>query len=73
VTAALFVFHTIFSLTLILLILLHRGGGGGLSDMFGGGGASMQGSAMVEKNLTRLTVVAAMGFILTTIGLLFVL
>ena len=69
--AAMIVVHVFFSLGLILLILLHRGSGGGLSDMLGGGGASMQGSAVVEKNLDRLTVVAAVGFMSTTIGLLF--
>lgn len=64
----LIVLHVIFSLILVLFILLHRGAGGGLSDMFGGGvGAGLQGSAMVEKNLDRLTVAAAIGFLLTTV------
>jgi preprotein translocase subunit SecG len=45
------------SLLLMALILLHRGKGGGLSDMFGGGmSSSLGGSAVVEKNLDRLTV-----------------
>lgn len=59
--------HVIFSAILVLFILLHRGTGGGLSDMFGGGGGSLGGSAVVEKNLDRLTVVAAVGFLTTTI------
>lgn len=63
----LFVLHVIFSLMLVLLILLHRGQGGGLSDMFGGGGGGLQGSAIVEKNLDRLTVVAAVGFVIVDI------
>lgn len=64
---ALIVLHVVFSLVLVLFILLHRGAGGGLSDMFGGGvGAGLQGSAMVEKNLDRLTVAAAIGFLATT-------
>lgn len=63
--------HVFFSFALIALILLHRGSGGGLSDMLGGGGASMQGSAVVEKNLDRLTVAAAVGFVGSNIGLLF--
>ncbi len=46
------------SVLLIVLILLHRGKGGGLSDMFGGGvSSSLGGSAVVEKNLDRMTVV----------------
>ena len=46
------------SLLLIALILLHRGKGGGLSNMFGGGvSSSLGGSAVVEKNLDRMTIV----------------
>lgn len=66
-TIALVSFHVLFSFLLILLILLHRGAGGGLSDMFGGGGASVQGSAVVERNLDRLTIAAAIGFTTTTV------
>jgi preprotein translocase subunit SecG len=56
-------FHVILSLVVILFILLHRGQGGGLSDMFGGGaGGALQGSAVVEKNLDRLTIITAILF-----------
>lgn len=65
--ATLIVLQVIFSAILVLLILLHRGQGGGLSDMFGGGGGGMQGSAIVEKNLDRLTVITAIGFVLVDI------
>ena len=58
------------ALALVFLVLLHSGKGGGLSDMFGGGmGAAAQGSTVVEKNLDRLTVVAAVIFTFTTLGL----
>lgn len=67
--AVLLVLHVIFSGLLVLFILLHRGQGGGLSDMFGGGAGGMQGSAIVEKNLDRLTVVSAVGFILVDVFL----
>ncbi len=68
--ATLIVFHLLASFVLILFILLHAGRGGGLSDMFGGaGGGSMAGSTVVEKNLDRLTVVVALIFMFTTIGL----
>lgn len=60
----LIVLHVIFSMMLVLFILLHRGQGGGLSDMFGGGGGALGGSAIVEKNLDRLTVAAAVGLLL---------
>jgi preprotein translocase subunit SecG len=70
VTAVVLVLHVIVSLTLVLLVLLHSGKGGGLSDMFGGGlGASAAGSTVVEKNLDRLTVIAALVFSFTTISL----
>lgn len=57
------------ALALIFLILLHSGRGGGLSDMFGGGqlGGSMAGSTVVERNLDRLTVIAAIIFIFTSV------
>jgi preprotein translocase subunit SecG len=69
-TPLVIVIHVIVSLALIVLVLLHSGKGGGLSDMFGGGmGAAAAGSTAVEKNLDRITVVAAVTFVFTTIGL----
>jgi preprotein translocase subunit SecG len=73
VTATLIVLHIIFSLLLVLFILLHRGQGGGLSDMFGGGAGAIQGSAVVEKNLDRLTVFTAVGFIVVDVLLVRIL
>lgn len=62
--------HVIVSLAMLVLVLLHSGKGGGLSDMFGGGmGAAAQGSTVVEKNLSRATVFAAIIFTITTISL----
>lgn len=59
--------HVAVSLTLIILILLHSGRGSGLSDMFGGGmGAAASGSTVMERNLDRLTVGAAVVFAFTT-------
>ncbi len=52
---------SIASLVLILLVLLHRGKGGGLSNLFGGGvSSSLGGSAVVEKNLDRLTIICGL-------------
>ena len=69
-TAIIAVVHVLVSLTLIVLVLLHSGKGGGLSDMFGGGlGATAAGSTVVEKNLDRLTVFAAVIFGMSTFGL----
>ena len=67
------VLHVIASVTLGAFILLHAGKGGGVSDMFGGGVSSnLGGSTVVEKNLDRLTIGAALLFGVTsvTLGLL---
>jgi preprotein translocase subunit SecG len=67
-TITLIVLHSLASLLLILFILLHAGKGGGLSDMFGGAG-SLSGGTAVERNLDRITVVTAVVFAGTTIGI----
>jgi preprotein translocase subunit SecG len=65
--------HLLLALLLISLVLLHRGQGGGISDMFGGGiGGAVQGSAIAERNLTRLTVGAVLLFGVTSVSLLVV-
>ena len=57
-------------LLLISLILLHKGKGGGLSDMFGGGiSSSVGGSSVAEKNLDRITIVIAVLWLASIIGL----
>ncbi len=57
------------ALLLIFLVLLHSGKGGGLSDMFGGGaGAAAAGSTVVEKNLDRITVMAAVVFAFSSVA-----
>lgn len=66
-TPILVAFHVVFSLAMVGFILMHRGTGGGLSDMFGGGGGQLQGSAIVEKNLDRLTIITALGWMATTV------
>ena len=58
------------SLGMIVLVLLHKGKGGGLSNMFGGGvSSSLGGSAVVEKNLDRLTVVCGLVWAVCIIAL----
>jgi preprotein translocase subunit SecG len=62
--------QVIVCLVLVFLVLLHSGKGGGLSDMFGGGlGATAAGSTVVEKNLDRITVAAALVFAFNTVAL----
>ena len=57
---------------LILLILLHSGRDTGLSGAFGvgPGGGPLGGGSLVERNLTRWTVVFALLFVANTIALL---
>lgn len=63
--------HLLLAIGLIGLILLHRGQGGGMSDMFGGGiGGAAQGSVAAERNLNRITVLAVLLFLVTTVTLL---
>ena len=65
-TVVVLVIHVALSLGLIGLVLLHSGKGGGLSDMFGGGAGLAAGSTVVEKNLDRITVAAALAWVFTT-------
>jgi preprotein translocase subunit SecG len=65
---ALAVWHVLVSFALIGLILMHSGRDTG----FGGMGftpASQGGTHIVERNLTRLTVVVAIVFFADTVGL----
>lgn len=58
------------SLLLIVLVLLHKGKGGGLSDMFGGGiSSNLGGSSVAEKNLDRITVIVAVFWVASILGL----
>lgn len=59
------------SIILSLFILLHKGRGGGMSDLFGGGmSTSMGGQSVVERNLDRLTIMVALVWLVTIIGML---
>ena len=49
-------------------ILMHSGRGGGLSDMFGGGAGAALGSSAAERNLTRITIVFALIWVLHGAG-----
>ena len=65
-------FHTILCIALIGLILLHSGKGGGLSSSLGGGlGGTFSGTTIMEKNLTRLTLIVVGLFALTNVALYF--
>lgn len=65
-------FHVLVSIFMVVLVLMHSGRDAG----FGGLGytpASQGGQHIVERNLTRLTVVVAVIFSITTIALFYML
>lgn len=65
-------FHILVSIFMVVLVLMHSGRDAG----FGGLGytpASQGGQHIVERNLTRLTVVVAVVFTITTIALFYML
>ncbi len=65
-------FHAVFCVALVGMILLHSGKGGGLSSSLGGGiGGTFSGTTIMEKNLTRLTLVVVALFALTDMALFF--
>jgi preprotein translocase subunit SecG len=58
------------SLGMVVLVLLHKGKGGGLSNMFGGGvSSSLGGSAVVEKNLDRLTIICGLVWFVSVVAI----
>ena len=60
------VIHVILSISLVGLILMHSGRDAGLGGM-GFTPASQGGTHIVERNLTRLTIVISVLFFLNTI------
>lgn len=62
------VFHVFVSMALVGLVLMHSGRDAGLGGM-GFTPASQGGTHIVERNLTRLTVVIAVIFFVNTIAL----
>ena len=72
VTALLIVVHSIICVLLVVAVLLHSGKDAGLSGAFGVGASSSAyggSTAIVERNLDRVTVVLSVIFFLTTYGL----
>jgi preprotein translocase subunit SecG len=69
VTAFVVIVHSLNCVLLVFLVLLHSGKDAGLSGAFGVGGASSSyggSTAIVEKNLDRVTVASAILFFITT-------
>ncbi len=69
-TLALQIILVLTSVLLTVFVLLHKGKGGGLSSLFGGGVQStLSGSTIVEKNLTRYTILMAIIWIACIVAL----
>jgi preprotein translocase subunit SecG len=68
VTAVLAVIHVLLSFALVTLVLMHSGRDTGFAGM-GFTPASQGGTHIVERNLTRLTVVVGVLFLATTVAL----
>ncbi|MHB0914455.1 MAG: preprotein translocase subunit SecG [Thermoleophilia bacterium] len=65
--------HSLLAVLVVVLVLLHSGKGG-VSGVFGGGmGDTYSGTSVIEKNLTRVTVVVGVCFFITDGLLVFVL
>ena len=62
------VWHTLVSMVLVGLVLMHSGRDAGLGGM-GFTPASQGGTHIVERNLTRLTVVVAILFVANCVAL----
>jgi preprotein translocase subunit SecG len=72
VVALVVVVHSLLCVVVIALVLMHSGKDAGLSGAFGVGAASSSyggSTAIVERNLTRVTVAAAVLFGITTFAL----
>lgn len=62
------------AIVLIALILMHSGKGTGVSDMIASSLYSAStGSSVLERNLDRLTIIAAVVFSLTILAFMFTL
>ena len=61
------------SVGLILLVLMHSGKDAGLSGAFGVGSSQFGGTQIMERNLTRFTIMCSLGLVCTTIILGFIL
>lgn len=65
------VIWAISGIALVVLVLMHSGKGTGLSEAFSGIQSSV-GTGIIEKNLTRMTIIAASIFVLTLVGMMLV-
>jgi preprotein translocase subunit SecG len=65
--------HMLFAFGVIVLVLAHSGKDAGLSGAFGVGSSSFGSTQIMERNLTRFTIMCSLGLVCTTIILGFIL
>ena len=65
--------HMLLAFGVIVLVLAHSGKDAGLSGAFGVGSSSFGSTQIMERNLTRFTIISAVGLVCTTIVLGFLL
>ncbi len=70
-TTLIVVIHVIVSLALIFIVLLQHGKGAGIGAAFGGSSQTVFGSTGAAPFLAKLTAVAAILFMVTSLGLTF--
>lgn len=67
-TEAVIFFHVLFSILVIVLVLMHSGRDSGLGTL-GGGSGTQGGQHVMERNLDRITILAALLYGATTLAL----
>lgn len=65
--------HMLLAFSVIILVLAHSGKDAGLSGAFGVGSSGFGSTQIMERNLTRFTVIASVGLACTTVLLGFIL
>ncbi len=70
-TTIVVIVHIIVSLALIFIVLLQHGKGAGIGAAFGGSSQTVFGSTGAAPFLAKLTAVAAILFMVTSLGLTF--
>jgi preprotein translocase subunit SecG len=75
VDALLSAFQVLLAVALVVLVLMHSGKDAGLSGAFGmsPGQSAFGGTAVMERNLTRLTIAVSVLFVVNGIALGFLL
>lgn len=61
--------QVLLSFGVVVLVLMHSGKDSGLSGMFNPGGSSYSGTAVMERNLTRWTIILSILFVLNAMAL----